>query len=616
MPVRQTPSPRERRRRPSALRVLVAAALAAPLALGTLATTALPASAVPSSASISHSQEALVGVPGTATFTCLDLPERPVLGAIWEATGQPPDTFENPTPGNGSFVFSRDFTFDTVGTPLIYLHCVYAGDDNTPAMESANVIVHVRHVTVATDTIVSFAHDRVEPGEDVEVSATVTTADGPVTESWVQFWIGDLDVGRADVGTDGVASTTITGLSPGAHTIEGAYYGTDILQASFSDKVVWVKSSTSLTTDVPAVVRAPDTVLRATASTYPGWPAPSGSVTFHHGTGTVLGTAPLVDGQAVLALPGLAAGDYTDVVAVYSGDDSYGDASSGPSTMTVEPAPVVPPVDPTVTVPTAVTTAVATPARITVGFPTAPRPTGTVTVTEGSTVLLEVPVPATGDLTLVLPVLAPGTHDLVVRTAASPTVNATEHAVRVTVSGEPAQESPTPDADLTGTTSTLTSGEKITLVARGFLPGETVAFYLHSDPVFLGTAVADADGVATLVVALPAGVPAGAHHVQATGGTSMRWAEIAVTVTDGAVVVDPPVVGPVVTVPVAVGVVDAPAAAPLAAPVTAVATAAPATAAPLAATGAEIGSTALLVSVLLGSGALLLVGRRRSGATR
>jgi hypothetical protein len=66
------------------------------------------------------------------------------------------------------------------------------------------------------------------------------------------------------------------------------------------------------------------------------------------------------------------------------------------------------------------------------------------------------------------------------------------------------------------------------LVAEGFEPGETVAFYLHSEPVFLGTAVAGADGSARLTVTIPADVPAGAHTVYATGGTSGRWATLAV----------------------------------------------------------------------------------------
>ena len=208
-----------------------------------------------------------------------------------------------------------------------------------------------------------------------------------------------------------------------------------------------------------------------------------------------------------------------------------------------------------------------------------------------------------------LPVLDLGTHEVVVETAASTTVNGTKNTVRVTVLGEPAKGSTTPNADLTGSTTTLVPARRLTLVARGFDPFETVAFYLHSDPVFLGTAVADENGVSTLVVALPAGVPAGQHHVQATGGTSGRWAEIPVTVTEGTPAVETPVeTGPIVTVPVAAPVAPAAPAPVVAAPA---APAAAVTAAPLAATGAELGSTALLVSVLLGSGALLLVGRRR-----
>lgn len=77
----------------------------------------------------------------------------------------------------------------------------------------------------------------------------------------------------------------------------------------------------------------------------------------------------------------------------------------------------------------------------------------------------------------------------------------------------------------------MRAGAEVTLVARGFVPGERVTFVLHSDPVVLGTAIADADGVATLTVALPAGVPAGAHTVVATGADSGRAADVGVTLT-------------------------------------------------------------------------------------
>lgn len=75
----------------------------------------------------------------------------------------------------------------------------------------------------------------------------------------------------------------------------------------------------------------------------------------------------------------------------------------------------------------------------------------------------------------------------------------------------------------TSTTTTLTvddtepvQGGTITLTARGYRTGSIVEFYLHSKPVFLGTAVADEAGVATLNASLPAGVT-GSHNVVAVG---------------------------------------------------------------------------------------------------
>ncbi len=87
-----------------------------------------------------------------------------------------------------------------------------------------------------------------------------------------------------------------------------------------------------------------------------------------------------------------------------------------------------------------------------------------------------------------------------------------------------------PRSDLT-VPATVTSRQSVTLEARGFLPGESVDFVLHSDPVYLGTVVADAAGVARLTVTIPAGVPAGGHHVLAAGLTSGTWSRVPVVVT-------------------------------------------------------------------------------------
>lgn len=272
------------------------------------------------------------------------------------------------------------------------------------------------------------------------------------------------------------------------------------------------------------------------------------------------------------------------------GGDGDGDPTPNPNpnpnpnptnpTPTPDPAPVTP----DVSVPGTVTTTVGTPVQVRVALPSAkgPRPT-TLVVTSGGRTLTTVTVPATGDLVVDLGVLPPGTHALTFATPASAGLRAWSAPVSVSVTGEPPATAGAPTARLAGSTSSAAPGTEIELVARDFQPGETVVFFLHSEPVLLGTAVADADGVARLTVALPTDVPAGDHHVRATGGTSGRSAEIALAIGTATPVANP---------------VAAPAATEL------------------ATTGSSTAALVAAQALLLGGGALLLVARRRLAAGR
>ncbi|ACZ20336.1 hypothetical protein Sked_03690 [Sanguibacter keddieii DSM 10542] len=724
MRTRRTPAPHQSRLRAASLRRVVAATLALPLALGTLAATALPAAAEPGYPTMSGAPaSAKVDETINVVFTCPNVSDVDYNKIDWLSSAGNGTSHIRGTVVEDEKQYSENFSFPTAGEQYVDVQCV-TETGGVPTVVGANrfyfTIEAAAPVAAPTTTAARAYPEAVEPGNPIGVEATVSTKSGLVSDGTVQFSLNGDPVGSAvAVDSHGYVSTSIPNPGWGTYTVGASYAGTELFEASNGQDEVWVKSKAIVTSVVPDRVRAPFTTLRASVAQTAGLPVPSGTVTFRYSEGARLGSAPLVDGTAVLQLPELAHGIYPEVFAVYSGDENYGDGSTGRRDMIVDKAlPVTPvkdatvvtvdvpativgssvkakisvapgmhwtavgvaaartpsgtvsvslakggptqkvtlvegtatvvfegvkpgtyeiegsytgdeyfdvsvgsattvvealpvvtpptPVNPKVTVPATVTTTVGTPATFTVGLPAENRPVA-LRVT-GTDAPIDLIVPATGDVTVALPVLAPGTHEVVVETAASKTLNGTKHTVRVVVTGEPAKGSTTPNADLTGSTKTLVTGKKITLVARDFLPGETVAFYLHSDPVFLGTAVADENGVATLVVALPAGVPAGAHHVQATGGTSGRWAEIPVTVTEGTPAVETPVeTGPIVTVPVAAPVAPVVAAPAAAAPAASTAV----TAAPLAATGAETGSTALLVSVLLTSGALLLAGRRR-----
>lgn len=65
--------------------------------------------------------------------------------------------------------------------------------------------------------------------------------------------------------------------------------------------------------------------------------------------------------------------------------------------------------------------------------------------------------------------------------------------------------------------ATVTPGQPITLSAKTFMPGTTVTFTMFSAPVVLGTATADANGVATITVTIPANTTPGTHRIEASG---------------------------------------------------------------------------------------------------
>ena len=65
----------------------------------------------------------------------------------------------------------------------------------------------------------------------------------------------------------------------------------------------------------------------------------------------------------------------------------------------------------------------------------------------------------------------------------------------------------------------LVAGAQQTISLGGFQPFEVVHGVLHSTPVDLGTVTADAEGVATFVFTVPAGLETGLHTVSMTGAT-------------------------------------------------------------------------------------------------
>ncbi|MFB7842844.1 collagen binding domain-containing protein [Microbacterium sp. NPDC056052] len=77
---------------------------------------------------------------------------------------------------------------------------------------------------------------------------------------------------------------------------------------------------------------------------------------------------------------------------------------------------------------------------------------------------------------------------------------------------------------------TVQPGAAVHVTGSGFMPGESVAIELHSDPISLGTLTAGSDGVVDTTVTIPADAPAGAHRIVLTGQRSTLTGGSALTI--------------------------------------------------------------------------------------
>lgn len=162
-------------------------------------------------------------------------------------------------------------------------------------------------------------------------------------------------------------------------------------------------------------------------------------------------------------------------------------------------------------------------------------------------------------------------------------------SVEPSVSPDPSASAPAGGIGLSA--DSLPAGGKLTITGKGFKPGSSASFTLHSTPVNLGTATVDAAGVATLSVTLPADVAVGKHSIVIDGvGVDGQARQLTAALS-----------------------------------ITAAATAPATTQASAPAAGAALSETGSTNAPLLAAGGLLLVGglaitaltvaRRRKGAT-
>ncbi|WP_372966823.1 choice-of-anchor G family protein [Microbacterium sp.] len=104
--------------------------------------------------------------------------------------------------------------------------------------------------------------------------------------------------------------------------------------------------------------------------------------------------------------------------------------------------------------------------------------------------------------------------------SASAAADASAEATAEASAEADAAADPSGDIAITIKVPVLERGERQTAVGTGFLPGESVSGVMSSEPIALGTQVADEDGTVTFTWTIPADTDLGTHTVTLTGVTS------------------------------------------------------------------------------------------------
>jgi len=174
----------------------------------------------------------------------------PPTQVYYSADGAAPWSLATPTSASGSNPASYTITLSPLdsGSHTLYVFASYGnlgghntsgnGTGNSPEMSNLQWLPLLVVPNATSTALVSDAPNGAQEGTRITFTATVTESGSPVTEGLVQFSADGLTQGLpVQVNSNGVAIDTNNTLTPGSHTIQAFYLGTD----------KFVESSASLT---------------------------------------------------------------------------------------------------------------------------------------------------------------------------------------------------------------------------------------------------------------------------------------------------------------------------------------------------------------------------------
>jgi Bacterial Ig-like domain (group 3)/FG-GAP-like repeat len=332
-------------------------------------------------------------------------------------------TFFDGSTAIGTGILSSGHTSLTTSTLIVGSHTItvsYGGDTNNSAATSVPLTQVVNKATpVIPPPVVSSSNP------PVNTPVTITETVPPGVTGTVTFSDGTTPIGTAPI-VGGVATITVSNLPIGTDPITATTSGdTNNNPATSAPTIVTVTPATPVL--VAPIVSSnnppPNTPVTITEPIPPGV---TGPVSFFDGP-TLLGTAPVINGQATLTVPSLPIG--TDPITVTAINTSTsGTITSPPTVVTVAKATVVITLASSVN-PSNPSQAVTFSATVHAGA------TGTVTFLDGTTIIGTGTINAAGTATFTTSTLTIGSHPITASYGGDSGFNASTSAVLTQVVG-------------------------------------------------------------------------------------------------------------------------------------------------------------------------------------
>lgn len=353
----------------------------------------------------------------------------------------------------------------------------------------------------------------------VNVSEGVGAAGLASPSGYVTFTDAQNNVlGQLPVDASGNTSLTVSNFSVGSHTVNATYVGDTDYAMSLGSATVTVGSSTSVSlasSANPSSYGQAVTLTATVSSGISGAGIPQGTVTFTS-NGVLIGSAPVDStGTATLTLSNLAPGT-DNLVANFGGNTGWAGASSAIVAEVVS-------ADTTVSLVTSANPStfgsLLTLTATAVGSNGSGVPSGSVTFSDGSTVLGTVPVDGSGNASLPISTLAIGTHNLSVTFAGNTGWNGSSSSPVSELVNSGTSTALTSSLNPSGLGASVTFTATVTASASGV--GNPVGNVTFSDgSAVLGTVAVDANGVAVLATS---SLAAGTHNIAASFAGATGW---------------------------------------------------------------------------------------------